>query len=176
MVGNEQRLKQAILSFGQTISCAVPNSPAPGSTTPTVAPSSVTSSSNRTGTCEDCASEASSILSSADAYVRRTVAGEIKLDSGRSEVRVSLNLRFVGGGNGMVASTLSLKRVAVVVPNLKNKRRKFDDKEKGKILVVAREHGVNEAVRRATNTAGFEHVTAPHRVILRECVTLSYDG
>ena len=75
-------------------------------------------------------------------------------------MRVSLNLRFVGGGNGMVASTLSLKRVAVVVPNLKNKRRKFDDKEKGKILVVAREHGVNEAVRRATNTAGFEHVTA----------------
>ena len=63
---------------------------------------------------------ASSILSSAEAYTRKT--DSVK---GPYNVKVLLTLRVVGGGCGVVASSINLKRVLLTVPNLSNKRRKY---------------------------------------------------
>ena len=51
-----------------------------------------------------------------------------------TEVRVQLNLRFIKGSGGFLCSNLTLKRVAVEVPFLKCKRRKYDLKQKQKIV------------------------------------------
>ena len=91
-----------------------------------------------------------SIPSSAGALARKQKA--VKFE-GPSTVRVKLAIRFVAGGGGFLVSSLSLKREAVAIPELKNKRRKFDTKEKEKIVAIVCERGLSEAARRANNTA-----------------------
>ena len=77
----------------------------------------------------------SSILSSAEAYARKT--DSVK---GPYNVKVLLSLRVVGGGCGVVASSINLKRVLLTVPNLSNKRRKYGKDDKMKILETAATH------------------------------------
>ena len=77
-----------------------------------------------------------------------------------TQVRVNLNLRFVKGAGGFLVTTLSLKREAVKVESLKNKRRKYDLEAKKKVVQVAREHGGHEAARRVSNTPGYGQVDA----------------
>ena len=76
-------------------------------------------------------SDASSILSSAEAYQRRDNEKKVNVKKEAFEVRIKLNLRFVHGAGGIVVSTLSLKREALQVfkqdgNSLKSKRRKYD--------------------------------------------------
>ena len=102
-----------------------------------------------------CSSGGSSILSSADAYARRSL--DAKQFKGASEARVFLRLRCVGGSTTLV-SELVVKRVAVTLPMLKCKRRKIDDAKKLEILSLAAEKGVRHAVNLARNTAGYERL------------------
>jgi GTP cyclohydrolase II len=85
----------------------------------------------------------SSILSSVDAYARRS--SQEKQIQGASEVRVQLRLRRVGGSS-TIASELSLKRVAVMLPQLKSKRRCFDNDKKLEIIKLAEDKGVSHAI------------------------------
>ena len=99
---------------------------------------------------------ASSILSSADAYARRSL--DYKLSKGASEVRVFVRLRCVGGSTTLV-SELVLKRVAVTLPMLTCKRRKIDNAKKLEIIDLAAEKGVSHAINVARNTVGYERLT-----------------
>ena len=79
---------------------------------------------------------------------------------GPSAVKVQLRVRLVAGGGGCLRADCCVKRVASRLPLLKKKRRKFDLKDKAKIVDVARENGTLAAARLANNTAGFESVSA----------------
>ena len=108
-------------------------------------------------------SETSSILSSAEAYERRDKKVSVKKEP--FEVKVHLDIRLVNGGGGILVSTLSLKRQPLTIGSLTSKRRKYDDAEKKKVVATAREFGVHEAVRRLSNTPGYELVD--RRIIQR---------
>ena len=97
---------------------------------------------------------ASSILSSAEAYTRKT--DSVK---GPYNVKVVLSLRVVGGGCGVVASSFNLKRVLLTVPNMSNKRRKYGKDDKMKILEAAATYGPVYAISLAHNMTGYEHVS-----------------
>ena len=97
-------LPQATLQFGRTWSLASPSIVNPIVRSALPSPASSSTAANTSAASEAAPSEASSILSSAEAYVRR----QQMPFKGPSEVRVSLSLRFVKGGSGLVAS-LSVK-------------------------------------------------------------------
>ena len=148
-------LAQATLSFGTTLRLQTPaRSEASHPSTITTLDATMTEAPSLRSPSV-AASESSSILSSAAAYLRRD--SKVKLESGPSEVRVHLNLRLIAGGSAVV-TTVSVKRHALVVPGLKSKRRKYDKPAKQKIIECAREYGVAEAVRRAGNQLGWEHL------------------
>ena len=98
----------------------------------------------------------SSILSSAEAYVRREAKKAVKQEA-PYEVRVSLRLRVVAGSTG-VATALVLKRSLLTIPSLKPKRQRLDNTIKLQILEAAKRHGTSQAIALAHNTSGFEHV------------------
>ena len=77
-------------------------------------------------------SATSSILSSASAYERRSEKAK-KLSY---ETFVKLDTRMIAGGAG-ISISLSLKRKQITIPNLKNKRQKYSEKEKEQILLCA---------------------------------------
>ena len=86
---------------------------------------------------------------------------------GKTEVRVNLSLHVLAGGGG-VASTIGVKRVALVLPSLKAKRQKFDEKKKIEILDVAKKSGVSNALSIARNTPGYEKLSRPQLVKWRK--------
>ena len=159
-------LRQATLSFGRTLSLstgAVVRAAPPemeGSEADSFCPSPSNQSLQGSMGCASAQSSTSSILSSAEAYTRRAAAGAGTRGASASEVRVVLALRFLscqGHCLGVVTS-LSLKRVALTIPTLKAKRRKFDDARRLEILKMAETHGVRHAVRIARNTPGYEQL------------------
>ena len=122
-------------------------------------PCSTPSKASSSGRSEAGMSEATSILSSAEAYTRKAKMDEQRFKIGET-VQVKLSLRYVSMGGGFLVSNLTLKREAVKSEALTSKRRKYDMKEKQKIVDIAREHGTYEAARRANLTAGFQNVHA----------------
>ena len=155
-------LKQATLAFGSRLglstasasTCSLPsltqNRDLPlCNTTEGVAEQSPCAAS--TGS----AYSSSSILSSASAYVRRDMKCEF---DGPTEVKVCLKLRLVGG-SCTIAGNLTLKRVAITIPELKAKRRRYDNAAKVQILEVAETKGVAHALAIARNTPGYQRLT-----------------
>ena len=79
-----------------------------------------------------------------------------------------MSLRFFRVPNiaqPMIATNMVLKRQAVTLHDLKAKRVMYDEKVKLEFVKAANEYGVAEALRRAHNTSGYEHVT--HRSLKR---------
>ena len=92
----------------------------------------------------------SSILSSAEAYVRRDNK-KVKQE-GPSQVKVHLRLRPLSG-HGLVVSELVVKRELVTLPELKSKRRKYSKEAKWAIVEAAKKLGSVEALeKRAHNS------------------------
>ena len=142
------KLTQTTISFSSTVRLATPTGTL--SNVPCLAQTTTSSSSGM--------SDVSSVPSSAGGYARGKRTEKVEKDVKQpSEVLVSLRLRLVAGGTAVV-SDLSLKRQLLTIPAIKTKRRKYDTSDKIQILQVAEEYGIAEALRRARNMTGYEHL------------------